>query len=82
MDESLTEYLRNYYKLNQSNLKSGGYFFPSKIGKAYTVSAFYTTFRKCLWKAKISHGGIGNGPWVHDLSYPNLYKIQTFFKYV
>jgi len=38
----------------------------------------YKWFRKIIYIAKISHGGRGQGPRLHDLSYPNLNKIQTF----
>jgi len=67
MDESLTLFLMKYADLHHHNSKNEDYFFPSKTGGLYTVSAFYQVFRKCLWKAQISHGGVGNGPRVHDL---------------
>jgi integrase/recombinase XerD len=42
------------------------YFFPSPNGKAITKGNVYKNFRKFLWKARISHGGWGKGPRVHD----------------
>jgi integrase len=43
------------------------YFFPSPNGQAVTLGNVYKNFRKFLWKARISHGGWGKGPRVHDL---------------
>lgn len=42
------------------------YFFPSPNGQAVTKGNIYKNFRKFLWKARISHGGWGKGPRVHD----------------
>ena len=42
-------------------------FFPSPRRERYTPGSIYSMFRERLWAAKISHGGKGNGPRVHDL---------------
>lgn len=42
------------------------YFFPSPNGQAITKGNVYKNFRKFLWKARISHGGWGKGPRLHD----------------
>jgi integrase len=42
------------------------YFFPAPGGKAITKGNIYKNFRRFLWKARISHGGWGKGPRVHD----------------
>ncbi|MCL5123953.1 MAG: tyrosine-type recombinase/integrase [Deltaproteobacteria bacterium] len=42
------------------------YFFPGSYGQAVTKGNVYKNFRKFLWKARISHGGWGKGPRVHD----------------
>lgn len=42
-------------------------FFPSPEGGAYAASTIYTYFRRFLWAARISHGGRGRGPRLHDL---------------
>ena len=55
-------------------------FFINKDHTALTRGDIYKRFRDILWKAGISHGGKGKGPRLHDLRYPNLNKIQTFFK--
>jgi Site-specific recombinase XerD len=41
-------------------------FFPSPNGQSITIGNIYKNFRKFLWKARISHGGWGKGPRVHD----------------
>ena len=68
--------------VNQIHMFSepGDYFFPSPNNQPITIGNIYKNFRKFLWKARISHGGWGKGPRVHDFRYPNLNKIQTFFK--
>lgn len=38
----------------------------------------YQRYRRYLEVAGISHGSKGQGPRLHDIRYPNLYKIQTF----
>jgi integrase/recombinase XerD len=42
------------------------YFFPAPTGGAITKGNVYKNFRRFLWKARISHGGWGKGPRVHD----------------
>ncbi len=56
-----------------------GPLFPNPRSKAYTTSAIYGAFRRFLWAAGISRGGRGKGPRFHDVRYPNLNKIPTFF---
>jgi integrase len=54
--------------VKQVHLFSDGnaYFFPYPSGRALTRGNVYKNFRKFLWKARISHGGWGKGPRVHD----------------
>jgi integrase len=42
------------------------YFFPALNGKAVSRRNAYSNFRKFLWQSRISHGGWGKGPRVHD----------------
>jgi integrase/recombinase XerD len=55
-------YVKQIHLFSDSN----AYFFPSPNGKAITKGNVYKNFRKFLWKARISHGGWGKGPRVHD----------------
>jgi integrase/recombinase XerD len=44
------------------------WFFPgSRPGLPLTLGNIYKNFRRFLWQARISHGGPGRGPRVHDL---------------
>ena len=42
------------------------YFFPAPNGQAVTKGNAYKNFRRFLWQARISHGGWGKGPRLHD----------------
>ena len=43
------------------------WFFPGKAGQPLTLGNVGHNFRRFLWQARISHGGRGHGPRVHDL---------------
>jgi len=45
----------------------GDWFFPGSAGKPLTLGNIDKNFRRFLWQARISHGGRGHGPRVHDL---------------
>lgn len=45
----------------------GDWFFPGTAGKPLTLGNVDKNFRRFLWQARISHGGRGHGPRVHDL---------------
>jgi integrase len=48
--------------------RSGGdWFFPGTAGRPLTLANIDKNFRRFLWHARISHGGRGHGPRVHDL---------------
>lgn len=55
-------YMKQVHIFSDSN----AYFFPSPNGQAMTKGNAYKNFRKFLWKARISHGGWGKGPRLHD----------------
>jgi integrase/recombinase XerD len=46
---------------------SRDWFFPSRAGQPLTLGNIDKNFRRFLWQARISHGGRGHGPRVHDL---------------
>ena len=45
----------------------GEWFFPGTTGRPLTLGNIDKNFRRFLWQARISHGGRGHGPRVHDL---------------
>ncbi|HJZ22946.1 MAG TPA: tyrosine-type recombinase/integrase [Candidatus Babeliales bacterium] len=82
MSDFLTEYCRGFSEKVHLHPAPEDYYFPALGGKPMTLVNLYKNFRRFLWRAKISHGGKGHGPRIHDFRYPNLNKIQTFFKSV
>lgn len=43
------------------------FFFPASDGTAVKRGNVYKNFRRFLWQARISHGGWGKGPRLHDI---------------
>jgi integrase/recombinase XerD len=77
MAPSMTMRLRRYASVLGND---SGVFFPAPDGGPYSKVTVYQIFRQLLLTCHISHGGRGRGPRLHDLRYPNLNKIQTFFE--
>ena len=78
MSPSLTEVCRQYAAIAHPDAIPDAYFFAHLDGRPLTRDNVYRRFREVLWQSGISYGGKGKGPRLHDLSYPNLNKIQTF----
>jgi len=55
------------YHAHVAGRSGGGWFFPSRAGRPLTLGNIDKNFRRFLWQARISHGGRGHGPRVHDL---------------
>jgi integrase/recombinase XerD len=56
------------YELQMAGQPARDWFFPgSRPGEPMTLANVYKNFRRFLWQARISHGGRGHGPRVHDL---------------
>lgn len=66
MSDFLTEYCRNFSKKVHLHSAPEDYYFPVPNGKSITLENLYKNFRRFLWQAKISHGGSGHGPRIHD----------------
>ena len=66
MHESLTEMCRIYAKKARIYETNQAYFFPNTCGGEYSSSSLYKFFRAKLWECRISHGGRGSGPRIHD----------------
>lgn len=58
--------LRTYHQNVHTFSKPEDWFFPGFGGKPMTVGNVDKNLRKFLWQARISHGGRGKGPRVHD----------------
>lgn len=56
------------------------WFFPGTGGRPLTSVNIYHNFRRFLWQARISHGGRGHGPRVHDLRHTAaVHVIRRWF---
>jgi integrase/recombinase XerD len=80
MVERLKIYAQRLEKESLEKRNNESFFFTSRKGKALRNSTIFSNFRKLLFQCGIHCGGRSKGPRIHDLRYPNLKKIQTFFK--
>jgi integrase len=56
------------YRAQAAGQPGWDWFFPgAAAGQPLTLGNVYKNFRRFLWRARISHGGPGHGPRVHDL---------------
>lgn len=79
MSNTLTERCRNFSKQVHSDPVAENYYFPAFGGKAMTIGNVYHNFRRFLWRAKISHGGRGHGPRIHD--FRHTYAVHCLKKW-
>ena len=56
------DYVKEVHLFSDDN----AYFFPAPGNRALTKGNVYKNFRRFLWQARISHGGWGKGPRLHD----------------
>jgi integrase/recombinase XerD len=80
MSDSLTERCRDFTKKVHPHPVAEDYYFPALGGKPLTIVNLYKNFRRFLWRARISHGGRGNGPRIHDLRH--TYAVHCLQKWV
>jgi len=67
VSEQLRERLAGYHA-KLAGQPGWGWFFPGATpGVPLTLNNVNRNFRRFLWQARISHGGRGHGPRVHDL---------------
>lgn len=79
MSDSLTERCRLYSKQVHPHPTPEDYYFPALGDKPMTIGNLYKNFRRFLWRARISHGGRGNGPRVHCLRH--TYAVHCLKKW-
>jgi integrase len=58
--------LMTYHRNVHAFSRTEDWFFPGYGGKPMTLGNVEKNLRKFLWQARISHGGRGKGPRVHD----------------
>ena len=66
VSSELLERLREYHKNVHLLSATTDWFFPGYACKPMTTGNVEKNLRKFLWQARISHGGRGKGPRVHD----------------
>lgn len=67
MAPSLTARLRGYAAGHLSEKRPDDWLFPAPYGGPFAHQTIHTTFRQLLWACRLSHGGRGQGPRLHDL---------------
>lgn len=67
MSDVLTKRCQLYSSKVHLHSMPDDYYFPALNGKPMTIGNVYKNFRRFLWRARISHGGMGYGPRIHDL---------------
>jgi integrase/recombinase XerD len=66
-----------YVKQVHTFSDADAYFFQGPNGEALTQNNAYKNFRKFLWRARISHGGWGKGPRLHDFRHTFAVHLLT-----
>lgn len=66
MSDSLIKRCCTFSEQVHSQATSEDYYFPALGGKPMTLGNLYKNFRRFLWGAGISHGGMGKGPRIYD----------------
>lgn len=66
MSDCLTERCRQFSAKAHPCSSAEAYYFPALNGKPMTIGNLYKNFRRFLWQARISHGGMGSGPRIYD----------------
>jgi integrase/recombinase XerD len=69
------------YRAHMAGQPGWDWFFPgTSAGRPLTLVNVYHNFRRFLWQARISHGGRGHGPRVHDLRHTfAVNNLRTWF---
>ena len=79
MSDVLAERCRNFSNKVHPYRIPEDYYFPALGGKPMTIVNLYHNFRRFLWRAKISHGGRGRGPRIHD--FRHTYAVHCLKKW-
>lgn len=79
MSDDLTKRCRLFSKKVLSYAVAEDYYFPALDGKPMTLGNLYKNFRRFLWRATISHGGMGKGPRIHD--FRHTYAVHCLKKW-
>ena len=79
MSDCLTSRCRQFSAKVHSCSSAEDYYFPALNGKPMTLGNLYKNFRRFLWRARISHGGMGSGPRIYD--FRHSYAVHCLKKW-
>lgn len=79
MSDCLTERCRIFSANVHPHSIAENYYFPALDDNPMTIGNLYKNFRRFLWRARISHGGMGKGPRVHD--FRHTYAVHCLKKW-
>ena len=79
MSALLTKLCRKFSKEVHPYPAPENYYFSALNSKPMTLVNLYRNFRRFLWKARISHGGRGSGPRIHD--FRHTYAVHCLKKW-
>jgi integrase len=80
VSEALRNRLAGYHAQAAGQPGRREWFFPgSRPGEPLTLGNIGHNFRRFLWQARISHGGRGHGPRVHDLHSFAVTNLRSWF---
>lgn len=81
MAASLTTRLRSYAATHLSGKRPDDWVFPAPYGGPFAHQTVHTAFRQLLWACKISHGGRGHGPRLHDLRHTfAVHRLMRWYR--
>ena len=80
MSDYLTAHCRHYSEKVHPHPKQEDIYFPALNEKPMTTGNVYNNFRRFLWCARISHGGRGYGPRIHD--FRHSFAVHCLKKWV
>jgi integrase/recombinase XerD len=82
MAASLAQRCKEYVARNRfvRGFSSSPWLFPNADGTPYNSATVYEVFRKALRLARISHGGRGRGPRLHDIRH--TYAVRVLNRWV
>ena len=80
MSDYLTVHCRHYSEKVHPHPKQEDIYFPALNEKPMTTGNVYNNFRRFLWCARISHGGRGYGPRIHD--FRHSFAVHCLKKWV
>jgi integrase len=80
MSDPLIKRCRDFSKEVHPYQVAEDYYFSALNGNPMTIGNLYKNFRRFLWRARISHGGKGHGPRIHD--FRHTYAVHCLKKWV